>query len=765
MSPKHRQHLNLLCDIGDLAGLIIDSSDIQSFLQQAVNLVACHLAADVGSIYLWDEAAQQLVLSATVGLNPEAVGQVKMRPGEGLVGATLQQGHAIREGRASRNPNFKYFEEAHEDRFESFLSVPIVRGPEKIGVLVVQHEASDYFDEIDVMALRAIAAQLAGAIENARLIIHFDRLHSPTEAEDLIKRLHFVKGDGAAAGYALAQSIVLGRHHDLAEFEAGSPDLDNTLAGLQTAVRRTISQLRALQQGLAERLPESASLIFEAHFMILKDQRFLGAMVKKVRQGLAAAEAIRQVAGQFMRRFDESPSAYLREKAQDIEDLARRLLHNLHQEPAEHSGLAEGRIVIAPELFPSDVLKLASENVAGIVLVSGGLTSHVSILARSLHLPLVIAERPELLKVPDGTPILLDADMGSVFVHPSQETVLRFEARNAARSETIEQAPAMRERTETADGVRVHLLANINLLSEVSLAQDLKAEGIGLYRTEFPFLVRTAFPSEEEQYNVYRRIVEALPSGEVTFRTLDVGGEKHLPYLDAAPEANPELGLRAIRFSFHHPDVFSQQLRAILRAARKTDRVRILFPMISSLDDFTQARRMVDAAMIELADQDLAPAKRPLLGVMVETPAMVEIIAEMAAAADFFSIGTNDFIQYLLGVDRNNERVAAYYRPGHPSVLRALQRVVAAARAAEIDVTVCGEMGHDPAFAPFLLGIGLRRFSVDPRYLPILQGLFAGLVLADAQRYAAQLLASPSVAAAQTVVDAWHFADRVPPST
>jgi phosphotransferase system enzyme I (PtsP) len=315
----------------------------------------------------------------------------------------------------------------------------------------------------------------------------------------------------------------------------------------------------------------------------------------------------------------------------------------------------------------------------------------------------------------------------------------------------------MRERTETADGVRVHLLANINLLSEVSLARDLKVEGIGLYRTEFPFFVRTALPSEEEQFSVYRRLVQMLPGRQITFRTLDVGGEKHLPYLDAAPETNPELGLRAIRFSFQHPDLFGAQLRAILRAARENGPLRILFPMIASLDDFVRARQAVDQAMVELARQGLAPAERPPLGVMVEVPALLEVMTEMARMADFLAIGTNDLIQYLLGVDRSNERVAAYYRPGHPSVLRALARVVAAAREAGIEASVCGEMGHDPLFVPFFIGIGLRRFSVDPQFLPPLQVQIGRLDAALARRYADELLAAASVAEVQTVLHGWDF--------
>ena len=750
MTSKNRDHLNLLCDIGELATLIIGNTDIQGFLQQTVEMVARHLNADVGSIYLYDDTTFDLVLQATVGLNPSAVGRVRMKSGEGLVGKTFESLRPICESRASRHPNFKYFEEAHEDLFESFLAVPIHRGNEKIGILVVQHEHPGYFDEIDVMALRAIASQLTGAIENARLMIDQNRKTAPFQEDDLLEKLRFIKGKTASGGFAYAPVRVLKCDRDSLLSQRPDSEFLSTPQDFLKAVEATKQQLTDLQDRLDQRLPESAALIFEAHFMILKDASFVDAMLAKIEQGGSAPEAIRDVAGHYMALFSSAPSAYLKEKAQDIKDLARRLLNNLHKETLEDTDHAKGRIVIVRQLLPSDLLKLASEDVKGIVLVSGGVTSHVAIIARSLKLPMVIAERSDLLKLPDGTPMLLDADIGSIYAGPSETIIQRFEIRNQTQKAEAKATRPILTQTRTRDGESVKLLANINLLSEIKLARDLNAQGIGLYRTEFPFLVRSNLPSEEEQYLVYKRLCDEMGDREITIRTLDIGGEKLLPYLEGTKEANPELGLRSIRFSLHYREIFLQQLRAILRAG--TGKLKIVFPMISAIDEFRQARHAVEEAMVDLARKKLPFHPSPALGAMIELPAVLDIIHELAKEAAFFSIGTNDLIQYLLAVDRTNERVAAYYQPYHPSVLRSLYRIIQAAVKAEIEVTVCGEMGHEPEFIPFFIGAGLRSFSVDPHFLRSVQEKIVNLSVSQASAYARALLAEPTLEGIQALI-------------
>lgn len=755
---KRKGQLNLLCDIGELAALLSESVDIEIFLQRTVRLVAQYLRADVCSIYLYDNQANEVVLKATIGLNPDAVNKVRLKVGEGLVGHTLELMQPICEAKAKSSPYYRYFEEANEDRFESFLAVPIRRGIEKVGVLVVQNEEENFFDEYDVMTLRVIAGQLAGAIENARLLINMNQLDRKPKVNIVSDGTVFIKGKPASGGYAFAEAAILRKSHGGLMTGYEKQEKKYSLKDFFVALEKTTNQLEHLQSKLAQRLPESASLIFTAHFMILKDAKFIGKIVDMIDKGIAPPKAIRMVAGDYINIFLSSDHAYIREKANDMEDLAGRILKNLYYVKETEPDHQLGRIIIARDLFPSEMLKLATEDVKGIILVSGGITSHVAILSRSMKIPLIIAERQELLELPDGVAVIMDADIGNIFVRPSEKIVKQYETRNITQNAVTPIKGKRPDVTLTSDGHRVHLMANINLLSELTLARDLCAEGIGLYRTEFPFLIRTNFPSEEEQYLVYKQLFEVMPGKEVTIRTLDVGGDKVLVYSDSVSESNPELGLRSIRFSLKYLDIFEQQIRAILRAAPPGETLKIMFPMISSVDEFREARNMVDECINDLDSAGIVHNPKPLIGTMLEIPSIVEIMNEMAQEADFFSVGTNDFVQYMLAVDRTNEKVAAYYRPFHPAVLRAMEKMVLYAKIWGKDISVCGEMAHEPEFIPFLLGIGIRKLSVDPQYIAGVQEQIAKIRLADAEKYAKELLNQ------YTVQGAWKILRCYPPN-
>lgn len=739
MTETRDGHLSLICDIGDLMSLMVESKDIKSLLQEAVKLVASHLKADVGSIYLYEDSTDQLALAATVGLNPCAVGSVCMTTEEGLVGHTLSQMEPVCEGCAESHPRYKYFEGSEEEQYQSFLSVPISMANDKIGVLVVQHKDKDYFNRSDVMALRAIAAQLAGTVANARMMMTTHRPTSGAAERVSLEALRFIKGEATVGGYATAPAAIL-RPADPFKEDQPAGDFHNSLEGFRRAMQKTQGQLRRLQDQLARRLPESAALIFEAHHMMLKDPRFEKQISDLIHSGVTGVDAVRQVARQFIDLFNHNPNPYIREKSHDIEDLARRLLFNLVKEKPNGNSPLEGHIVIAAHLYPSDILKLASENVAGVIFIGGGITSHVAIIARSLKVPMIISSATDLLKVPEGTPLLMDADVGSIYVKPSQEIRHQFRLRDRAIDKAAHKSGAMQPETVTRDGRRIELFANINLLSELSLAADLKAEGVGLYRSEFPFIVRSAFPTEEEQRVVYTRLFKSMDGKPVFIRTLDVGGDKVLPYLNTPKEENPELGLRSIRFSLQHREIFDQQLRAILRAGATHEKLGIMFPMISSLDEFRAARKAVEDAQAGLKRDSLSYHTKPMVGAMVETPSLVPLMEELAREADFFSIGTNDFIQYLLAVDRTNENVAAYYQPYHPAVLRSLAQIVAAARKHGKPISVCGEVAHQADFLPFLLGIGIERLSVDPQFLPVIQKEIAVISIETAQAQAKKLL-------------------------
>jgi len=752
MNRKEPDHLNLLFDMGELASIITSGSDIEAFLTGATELVAKHLQAHVCSIYLFDSRSKELVLKATRGLKPEAVDRIRMLPGEGLVGQCFSQDRVLRVGNARTSPGFKYFDNAGEEPFNSFLCVPIRRGVVKIGVLVVQQREMDHFTLLDERALRTAATQLAGAIENARLLMALaSEPADPDEDETIAKTFPaFIKGKSDGYGSAFGTIRPSRRKRKAILFEADPSNVTYSLGDFQTALEKTIDELKALQDKFAASLPESESLIFTAHFMMLKDKNFTGKMKTLIEQGLSPVAAIQQVALKYIKVFSDNPNAYMQEKAVDVEDLGIRLLSHLK---AVHTPKAadRGTIFVTQDIYPSDMMKLTADGIRGIVLVGGGVTSHVTILARSLSIPLIIADDPVFLDLPDTTRLLLDAGQGNIYINPDDNTLSIFKAKQEAESRA--KAREMQPATYTLDNRRIRLLANINLLSEIRLARKLKAEGIGLYRTEFPFLIRGGFPSEDEQYFIYKGLFDKTEPGTVTtVRTLDAGGEKVIKHTDFIQEANPALGLRSIRFSLKYRQIFQAQIKAILRAAHGREKVRLMFPLISSIDEFVAAKQVM-AQCIRQMEQEGVPHKNdPEVGMMIELPSVLATIDEFAQLADFFAIGTNDFIQYMLGADRGNKLVAEYYIPYHPAVNRGIATIATAAAGHGIDVSVCGEMAHDPDHIPFLIGVGITTLSVDPKFLPRVQATVMETSFSRAKAYAQRLLEQTRVKDAAEVL-------------
>ncbi len=728
-----RDYLVLLRDVGEALALM-SGDNIDAFLQRIVALVNTHIRTDVASVYLYDSASQELVLRATRGLAPESVGRVRLRLGEGLVGHVLETLEPVCERAASQNPHFKYFPEIREEPFESFLAVPLHRGAERMGVLVAQRCGQDFFGPQDVLALQILASQLASAIENTRALTA--PLPRPAAA-GAAPVPSLVRGRVVSEGYAYARAVRFDPMYSRRRLATARFEGRYTLAQFEAALESTDAELVELQRRFASDLPELAALVFTAHQMMLMDAQFAGTMRSRIEAGENPPEAIVAVARECMDRFAAHPYPYLRDKAADVADLAARLLDKLMQKPEQPGVSCTEAIATARELHPSDVLELYAHKARGIILTHGGETSHVVLLSRSLGIPLVIADHPALLELPEGTRVLLDAEIGNIYVNPTEAVLNRFRARDEARMSAAH--AQMKSETRTRDGTRIHLLANINLLSETRLARELKAEGVGLYRSEFPFLVRPAFPSEEEQVIIYTRLVQEMPDRMITVRTLDIGGDKEFAWHMGEREENPQLGLRSIRFSLYHPELFREQLRAILRGGAGAQDLRIVFPMIGSLEEFRAARAAVDSAIASLAQEGLPHHPNPKLGMMVEVPSVIPLIGEFARAAEFFSLGTNDLVQYLLGVDRGNEKVAAYFRLDHPAVLRAISQVVETVRRSGKDLSICGEMAHKPEFLPFFLGIGVRALSVDPRYLPTLQAAIEGIDLAEAERIAEQV--------------------------
>lgn len=741
----------LLYDINELSHLFRESASIETLLDKAVEMVAARTQSAVCSIYLYNSADRTLTLRATRGLGPESVGHVRLALGQGLTGLALQEMQTICEKDASHHPHYKYFPGIHEEQYDAFLAVPIARGISKMGVLVLQRDTGQSFGEADIGALETVASQLANIIENAQFL--FD-LHTPRQdrARPLPRGLGFVKGRIACEGFAYAPASIVDKQKSLSYLLRHDFDRVYTLSDFHNAAANTAAQLQALQERVEDRLSDAASLIFAAHLMILKDQQFVGQIVERIENGTNPPVAVAEVTGQYMQGFLASTSAYMREKVNDIEDLAIRLVNNLLSD-GEEAEVHKDHVVITRELYPSELLKLSSEGVRGIVLVGGGVTSHLSILARSLAMPMVISDTVELMDVPDGTPVLVDAEVGNIYVDPDDEVLEKFHAQQSVRLTLDEQKRRMKRQTRTSDGTPIRLMVNINLLTDLKPASELGCDGIGLYRTEFPFIIRTTFPSETEQYVIYKKVVDSMPNKPVTFRTLDAGGDKTLSYYHDIQEQNPALGMRSIRFSLRNKAIFAEQIRAILRAGVGAD-LRIMFPMVSSIDEFCQAREIVRESMETLAKQGLEHHAEPKLGMMVELPSVADLMGDFAREADFFSIGTNDLIQFMLGVDRTNQSVADFYVPHHPAVLRALSKIVRSAGDNDCEVSICGDMSHQQQYIPFLLGIGLRTFSVDPAYLPRTQSVINATSLDRATALAESMLAQSRLSDIAAILEA-----------
>ncbi len=728
----------MICDIGELAGLFADRSNLKGFLFRVVKIIANHMKADVCSIYLWDENKGMLTLEATIGLNPAMVGQIHFALGEGITGLALKELRTIREDKGHLNPNFIPVAGAGEENYEAFLAVPILRGHERIGVLVVQHQSPGFFDDQDSRALKAIATQLATSLENAKLLMALNRTDS--ESGDKkgppgpIKDIY--KGKATVPGFAFGTAYVLDKM-GLEEIHDPEVFLD-TIEGFDQAVNDTEKQLEDLQQFMEEQYSDVASLIFSAHILMLRDSGFSGTMCQKISEGVPPYRAVIDVVQSYVEIFSASQNQRLQEKVQDVMDLGHRILQNLLK---SHDGRGDyqGLIVIARELFPSELIKMSAQNVEGLILLGTGASAHVSILAKSMEIPVIFVEDESIFNLSEHDQIILDGHQSTILINPDDTVKAEYSDVSMSSIDLQAVSKDMAEHTHTSDGAPIKLMSNINLLSELPLAITLKAEGIGLYRSEFPFIVRNDFPSEEEQHRVYKKILDSMPDKEIILRTLDIGGDKVLSYLPSNSESNPFLGLRALRFSLRNKDIFIDQLRAMLRAGADRD-LRIMFPLVSSLDDFLEAKDIVHMAIETLALEHFPFNEEPKIGAMIELPSAVEVVDELAQEADFLCIGSNDLVQYLLGVDRTNEDVSSLYISHHPAVFRTLKRISDASLKYNCPLSICGEIAADPYIIPFLLGIGISKISVNPKQLPAVQKIIMTSSLTNCRAEADKLL-------------------------
>jgi len=506
----------------------------------------------------------------------------------------------------------------------------------------------------------------------------------------------------------------------------------------------TRQQITKIKNEVEQNLGPDEARIFDAHLMVLEDQALIGETIREFEAtGVNIETCFNNVSQRYVKAFDEINDEYLRERAGDIRDVAQRVLRNLLGQAAHHLGeLAEKRVVVANDITPSDAAGINRSAALAIVTDVGSKTSHAVIVARSLKIPAVVGVRDLTTRVSSGDRVLVDGYEGVVIVNPTEQTLFRY-GRIQTEKKTFESRlqAASRLPSETLDGVHVVLLANLEKVEENSSGRDSQAEGVGLFRTEYLYLHSSRLPGEDEQFASYRAVVAAFAPNPVVIRTLDLGGDKPLEGVPGLThhETNPFLGFRAIRLCLEHPELFKEQLRAILRASA-FGRVRMMYPMISGVDELARANAILEEAKEELRKRKVEFDEKMEVGSMIEIPSAAATVDLLARHCQFFSIGTNDLIQYLLAIDRGNDRIAHLYEPTHPAVLRTIKSVVDDAHRRHLPVAVCGEMAGDPIFAPLLLGLGIDELSMAPPSLPAVKYLIRAMKMSDAKKLAADAL-------------------------
>jgi phosphoenolpyruvate-protein phosphotransferase (PTS system enzyme I) len=553
----------------------------------------------------------------------------------------------------------------------------------------------------------------------------------------------FLIGIGASPGIAIGETFMLNRARMAAIERHISPEeVQAEIDAFLVAVRLSRKQLEEVKQGVTDRQLVEHLFIIDTHLLILEDQLLLDETISLIKNELLNAEgALKRTLNRFREVFDAIEDEYLRERRSDIDSVGDRILRNLMGISQQSlTGIDRKVVIVAHDLSPADTMQIDKDRIIGFLTDVGGRTSHTAILARSLGIPAIVGLESVTSLVGGGVPVIIDGSAGTVILNPAPETFKEYLQKRQAYEYLEKELLSYRSlAAETLDGCRVHLRGNIELAEEIPLALEQGAEGLGLFRTEFLFMNRPSPPTEEEQLQLYREIVERMAPQPVTIRTLDVGGDKFVAEINLADEMNPALGLRAIRFSLKERRLFKQQLRAILRVSA-FGRVRIMFPMISGVAEIRACRDCLEEARAELVDENISFDPELPVGIMIETPAAAMIAELLAKEVDFFSVGTNDLIQYCLAVDRGNEHVAYLYEPLHPAILRALRLICDAGRAAGIEVGMCGEMAGEPLYTLVLLGLGFTELSMNAPGIPRIKRILRQVRREEGERLLAELL-------------------------
>lgn len=706
--------------------------DMKTALAIIVTRVKHAMKTEVCSVYLRDPKGDYMLM-ATEGLNQSAVGLVRLRAGEGLVGRVVVREEPVNLEHAEAHPSYQYFPETGEERYSSFLGVPIIHHRHVLGVLVVQQVERRRFDEGDEAFLVTMSAQLAGVISHAEATGDMVALGAKP------KQAKFV-GVSGAPGIAIGEAVVISPPADLysVPFKACA-DVDAELAFFQRSLLAVREDIKGLGEQLKERLNREEQALFDAYLAMLDDASLAKEVSFRISKGVNAPYAWAEVILEHENTFNSMNDPYLRERATDLRDLGRRVLAYLQESNQKCRIYPDKTILIGEELTASMLGEIPKEKLAGLVSVQGSSNSHVAILARAMDIPTVMGAVDLPYAQLDQRQVIVDGYKGTVYSDPGSQMRKHYKAIFLEEQELVKGLEALKDfPSETLDHYRLPLRVNTGLMTDVVRSLERGAEGVGLYRTEVPFLLRDRFPSEEEQRAIYREQLEAFAPHTVTMRTLDIGGDKALPYFPIE-EDNPFLGWRGIRVTLDHPEIFLAQLRAMIKASEGLNNLRILLPMITNLPELEASKVLIKRVFNELLEEGYKVVLPPI-GVMIEVPAAVYQARALASRVDFLSVGSNDLTQYLLAVDRNNARVADLYQAFHPAVLHALQYIVNEGHAEKVDVGICGELAGDPGAAILLMAMGFDVLSMNATNLPKIKSVIRGVTMTQAKALLAEVM-------------------------
>ena len=697
---------------------ILKHEDVRSILTKTVRLICQKLKVDACSIYTHDRVSGDLVMAAAEGYS-SSMDNYTLKVSEGINGHVFTTRRQVNIIHPEKHPSFVALKGSGEEKFHSFFGVPMMAGNSCVGVLAIQSmETRRFHEDIADMSIN-LASQLAIVVANSdtdRIFKDHTFEEKETISESIKTGVVTIEGVPISSGTVFAPIFRLQSddYWNSIEIRYIAEDRKNELKKLEKGVNRAIAETIEIQERASKVFIEADASIFFAQLLFLEDPNFISDIKHGIDfHGMEAASSVKLTVEKYIEKFKASNDNQLIERCMDLMDIGLRIVQYLIA-TVEYPRPSDGQrmIFVGDDIMPSDLMRVSTENILGIACSLGGSTSHAAILAKSLAIPAVMGLDSLKDSCKTGDMMLIDGDRGVVFLNPDKATLEVYrEKLDHCELEVFDET--LKKPTVTADGKRIQIMGNVCMVNDMDILNRFQNDGVGLYRTEFMYMIHEAFPSENEQYRIFRSIAKMAYPNMVTIRALDIGGDKPLKYFPCPTESDPMLGFRSLRVLLQHREVLDPHLRAMLRASQRGN-IKILFPMVAHYEDILEVKKILAEIIVDLRKWYGKKFIMPPIGAMIEMPSTVWQIDEILEEVDFISIGTNDLVQYIFAVDRGNSQVRGYFKPMHPVILKVLKLIVQSANKCKKDVSICGEVAGNPLFIPILIGLGMKEFSMPP---------------------------------------------------